>query len=190
MRELAPGIVLFDDIFLDAARYIEEIELRCIPWQSAEVLVDQNINESGTNYKARDTDLIMLPRLEDLPNDNAIISEFVREFYKNIEKPLSTYFGMYGAQVERYENPQLLRYGPNQKFHDHIDDHPFFTRRVSLTFYVNDNYKGGDIEFRRFGLRIRAKANQLLVFPSNYVYNHQVHPVTDGLRYVVVQWMA
>lgn len=190
MKELAPGIVIFDDIFPEALSYINEFERLGIKWQPAEVLVDQAINESGTNYKARDTDLIMLPKLEDLSNGNDLISKFVREFYKSIEKPLSTYFRMYGAQIARYESPQLLRYGPNQLFHDHIDDHPFFPRRVSLTFYVNDEYEGGDIEFRRFGLRIKAKANQLLVFPSNYVYNHQVHPVTDGLRYVVVQWMA
>lgn len=182
--------MLFDDVFPDAYKYIEEIELRCLPWQPAEVLVDQNINESKTNYKARDTDLIMLPRKDQVSVADSVLAQFVKGFYESIEEPLSLYFQKYGAQIETYEHPQLLRYGKDQKFHNHIDDHPFFTRRVSLTFYINDDYEGGDIEFTRFGLRIKAKANQLLVFPSNYIYSHQVHPVESGLRYVVVQWMA
>ena len=170
--------------------YIQEIEQLGINWQPAEVLVDQKINESGTNYKARDTDLLMLPNEKEADGSSDILSRFVREFYSSIATPLNTYFRTYSAQIERYENPQLLRYGKNQRFHNHIDDHPFFTRRVSLTFYINDDYEGGDIEFDRFGVRVKAKANQLLVFPSNYMYSHQVHPVESGLRYVVVQWMA
>jgi 2OG-Fe(II) oxygenase superfamily len=190
MEELAPGIVIFDDIFPEALTYITKIEQLGIKWQAAEVLVNQNINESGTNYKARDTDILMLPNKKQIVGTGDILSSFVEKFYNSIEAPLDEYFRKYNAKIEKYENPQLLRYGKNQKFHNHIDDHPFFTRRVSLTFYINDDYEGGDIEFTRFGLRVKAKANQLLVFPSNYVYSHQVHPVESGLRYVVVQWMA
>jgi hypothetical protein len=190
VKELAPGIVIFDNIFLEAQAYISEIEKLDIKWEAAEVLVDQSVNQSGTNYKARDTDIIMLPSQKEVVGNNDILSKFVEKFYNSIAAPLDTYFKTYSAQIERYENPQLLRYGKNQKFHNHIDDHPFFTRRVSLTFYINDNYEGGDIEFDRFGVRVKSKANQLLVFPSNYVYSHQVHPVESGLRYVVVQWMA
>ena len=103
---------------------------------------------------------------------------------------LDQYMDHYYAKIEKFESPQLLRYGKEQMFHDHIDDHPFFTRRISLTYYLNDDYEGGDVEFKRHGLRFKAKKNDLLIFPSNFIYNHQVHPVTDGLRYVVVQWMA
>ena len=190
MKELAPGIVIFDDIFPEALTYINEIEKLGTKWEAAEVLVDQNFNQSGTNYKARDTDILVLPNQKEIAGASDILSRFVEKFYDSIATSIDAYFKTYNAQIERYENPQLLRYGKNQKFHNHIDDHPFFTRRVSLTFYVNDDYEGGDIEFTRFGLRIKAKANQLLVFPSNYIYSHQVHPVESGLRYVVVQWMA
>lgn len=190
VKELAPGIVIFDDIFPEALTYINEIEKLGTKWEAAEVLVDQNFNQSGTNYKARDTDILVLPNQKEIAGASDILSRFVEKFYDSIATSIDAYFKTYNAQIERYENPQLLRYGKNQKFHNHIDDHPFFTRRVSLTFYVNDDYEGGDIEFTRFGLRIKAKANQLLVFPSNYIYSHQVHPVESGLRYVVVQWMA
>jgi len=188
MKELAPGIVVFNNVFMNAIDYIEQIKEQGLSWRPAEVLVDLNENKSGTNNKARDTDLIMLPHHENLGDD--ILSEFTKEFHKEIKPLLDQYKSNYYATIEKFESPQLLRYGQEQKFHDHIDDHPFFTRRISLTFYLNDDYEGGDVEFKRHNLRFKAEKNQLLVFPSNFIYNHEVHPVTSGLRYVVVQWMA
>jgi len=188
MKELAPGIVVFENIFPESMEYIKKIEESGISWKSAEVLVNEEENQSGTNTKARDTDIIMLPHHESHGDD--ILSEFTRKFHSNLKPCLDQYLNKYYAKIEKFENPQLLRYGQEQMFHDHIDDHPFFTRRISLTYYLNDEYEGGDVEFSRHGLRFKAKKNDLLIFPSNFIYNHQVHQVTDGLRYVVVQWMA
>jgi predicted 2-oxoglutarate/Fe(II)-dependent dioxygenase YbiX len=53
---------------------------------------------------------------------------------------------------------------------------------------MNDNYTGGEISFPRFGITYKPKANELLMFPSNYVYNHSVAEVTAGNRYAVVTW--
>ena len=188
MKELAPGIVVFENIFPDSLDYVKRIEESGISWRPAEVLVNEKAYESGTNTKARDTDLIMLPHHESKETD--ILLNFTKEFHKNLKPCLDQYMATYYARIEKFENPQLLRYGKEQRFHDHIDDHPFFTRRISLTYYINEDYEGGDVEFNRYGLRFKAKKNDLLIFPSNFMYNHQVYPVTDGLRYVVVQWMA
>jgi len=188
MKELAPGIVVFENVFPESMDYIAKIEEAGVSWRAAEVLVDESQYESGTNTKARDTDLIMLPH--HTTEDDGILNEFTKEFHARMKPCLDQYLAVYYAKIEKFENPQLLRYGKEQKFHDHIDDHPFFTRRISLTYYLNDDYEGGDVEFNRHGLRFKAKKNDLLIFPSNFMYNHQVYPVTDGLRYVVVQWMA
>lgn len=190
MLELAPGIVIFDNVFLEAKNFIDRIEEKNTFWRPAEVLVNQNENTSGTNYLARDTDTIILPHHTEVSGDNSLLLHFTKKFHASIQPCLDQYLRHYAAKIEKFENPQLLRYGKGQKFHDHIDDHPFFTRRISMTFYINDDYEGGDIEFSRFNLRVKAKANQLLVFPSNFIYNHQVHPVTSNLRYVIVQWIA
>lgn len=188
MKQLAPGIVVFENIFPESMEYIKKIEEAGISWRAAEVLVSEEEHQSGTNTKARDTDLIMLPRHTD--GGDLVLNEFTKKFHEQMKPCLDQYMAAYYAKIEKFESPQLLRYGKDQKFHDHIDDHPFFTRRISLTYYLNDEYEGGDVEFSRHGLRFKAKKNDLLIFPSNFIYNHQVHPVTEGLRYVVVQWMA
>jgi len=188
MKELAPGIVVFENVFPNSMEYVTRIEEQGISWRPAEVLVNENEHQSGTNIKARDTDFIMLPHHES--SETGTLAELTKEFHNNLKPCLDQYMATYFAKIEKFEKPQLLRYGKEQQFHDHIDDHPFFTRRISLTYYLNEDYEGGDVEFGRYGLRFRAKKNDLLIFPSNFMYNHKVHPVTDGLRYVVVQWMA
>jgi len=189
INELAPGIVVFENVFQNSMDYVQEIENNYESrWRPAEVLVNQDENKSGTNYNARNTDIIGLPHHSDKNDD--LFSRLSKDFYNNINPHVKSYLQHYSAKIEKHEPPQLLRYGKDQRFHDHIDDHPFFTRRISLTYYLNDDYEGGDVEFKRFGIRFKAKKNQLLVFPSNFIYNHEVYPVTDGLRYVIVQWMA
>jgi predicted 2-oxoglutarate/Fe(II)-dependent dioxygenase YbiX len=54
---------------------------------------------------------------------------------------------------------------------------------------MNDNYSGGEINFPRFGISYKPAANEILMFPSTYVYNHSVSEVTEGTRYAVVSWM-
>jgi len=61
MNELAPGIVVFEDIFPNSLEYIKRIQEEGLSWRPAEVLVNQDEYESGTDTKARDTDFIMLP---------------------------------------------------------------------------------------------------------------------------------
>ena len=47
----------------------------------------------------------------------------------------------------------------------------------------------GEIVFPKFGVTIKPKASQLLLFPSTYVYNHNVNAVTNGTRYSMVNWL-
>ena len=86
------------------------------------------------------------------------------------------------------EGWQILKYGVGQHFVNHVDDSKGYPRTVSMSFYLNDNYEGGEIEFPRFGIQVKPEANQLIMFPSNYVYNHVVNPVTKGTRYAIVGW--
>ena len=82
----------------------------------------------------------------------------------------------------------LLRYEEDGKFKNHIDDHPRFPRIVSMSWILNEDYDGGELEFKEFNLRIKPEAGSIIVFSSAYPYSHEVHPVLSGIRYSVVKW--
>ena len=184
MNELAPGIVMFDNIFPDSMDYISKLSETAGIWSLASVVEDE---EKTYNKNHRDTDSLLL--LDRSISEDSDLGEFSKKFYESTTKSILEYLKSYSVNFSRFETAQLLRYGAGQKFDMHIDSHPTMQRTVSLVYYANDGYLGGEIEFPRFDLKIKPKAGQLILFPSNYIYNHTVLPVISGTRFCVVQWI-
>ena len=122
-------------------------------------------------------------------NNNGIDHSLGLIFLENLIPLEINYQNNYGIDCLWHDSYQILKYGVGQKFTNHIDDHPDYHRRISTLYYINDDYSGGEINFPRFNLSFKPKANQMIIFPSTYVYNHSVSPVTEGERYAVVSWM-
>ena len=53
---------------------------------------------------------------------------------------------------------------------------------------LNDDYEGGELMFWDQE-QIELKAGQIMIFPSNFLYPHQVKPVTKGVRFSYVSWV-
>lgn len=105
-----------------------------------------------------------------------------------------------GHGIDWYEEPQLLRYEPGGYYLHHSDAWQFVPeqrawrkvvdRDVSVLLYINDDFTGGELEFKRLAFRLRPRAGMLVWFPSDVRYEHMALPVTSGRRYVVVSWAA
>lgn len=52
----------------------------------------------------------------------------------------------------------------------------------SITFYPNDNYDGGELNFPEIDLKIKPKAGSVVVYPSKHI--HESLPVFSGEKYV------
>jgi len=58
---------------------------------------------------------------------------------------------------------------------------------LSIIGLLNDDYEGGD--FIMFDdKKIETKKGDLMIFPSNFLYPHEITPVTKGVRYSFVSW--
>ena len=62
------------------------------------------------------------------------------------------------------------------------------TRVLSVLLYLNDDYDGGELEFRQSKIKFKPEPGSVLFFPSNFLYVHEVHPVTKGPRYALPNW--
>tara|TARA_R110000803_G_scaffold53388_2_gene109605 strand:+ start:86 stop:682 length:597 start_codon:yes stop_codon:yes gene_type:complete len=87
---------------------------------------------------------------------------------------------------------QVLKYEKKGMYHFHVDHGALVPRTISLIYFLNDDYEGGELCFKFPGnpqeFIIEKKANRLIVWPSNFLYPHAVKPVTKGTRYSVVSW--
>lgn len=81
----------------------------------------------------------------------------------------------------------LLRYKEGGFFKQHTDSAKL-ARIVSMSFNLNDSYEGGEFAFFDRELVFKLKKGSVIVFPSNFMYPHEIMPVTKGTRYSVVTW--
>lgn len=87
----------------------------------------------------------------------------------------------------REQTMHLLRYDKTGHLPAH-QDQGVSTRVLSVLLYLNDDYEGGEIEFRHSNIKIKPEAGSVLFFPSNFLYVHEVYPVTKGPRYSLPNW--
>jgi hypothetical protein len=58
---------------------------------------------------------------------------------------------------------------------------------LSAVLLLNDNFEGG--QFYLNGVDMELKAGECLIFPSTFMYPHEVKEVTSGVRFSAVSWM-
>ncbi len=105
-----------------------------------------------------------------------------------------------GQAIAWYEEPQLLRYTTGGYYMHHSDAwqlvpeakawHKVVDRDISMLLYLDEDFEGGELEFRRLFYTLRPRAGMLVWFPSDVRYEHMAKPVTAGHRSVVVSWAA
>ncbi len=188
---------MYNDVIPDSENLYIDIEEGIVSanmnWTAASV---KEGSDPTVNTKTRDTNSIGVAYLGEKKDILSVnnMSEFFfvnlnNIFFENFDPIEKDYMSSYGIYSEWHDSYGILKYGEGQQFTNHIDDHPSYHRRVSTVYYLNDNYTGGEINFPRFNITFKPKANQMIVFPSTYVYNHSVSPVIEGERYAVVSWM-
>jgi predicted 2-oxoglutarate/Fe(II)-dependent dioxygenase YbiX len=154
----------------------------------------QKSNQTGgkewiVNKEVRDTQIVdagpLLPKIIDLLKNT--VKEVINPFY--------------GVEISESEIPQILSYSIGGHYCPHIDGESLWqtpnqeliwkkstNRDISMVFYLNDDYEGGDFVFPDLKIRVRPEPGMLVCFPSNHHYKHGVEPVTKGKRYSIVCW--
>lgn len=92
------------------------------------------------------------------------------------------------CNIEQDTGYELLRYKEGQFYTQHTDSFKQHPRSVSCSFSLNDNYEGGEWGFFDRDMIIKAPKGSAVLFPSNFMYPHEIMPVTNGTRYSIVTW--
>ena len=156
---------------------------------------DQGIN---TDYCNEDdgtvtTGLVELATIdisEEINNVDALIIE-------NLKDALSDYLTSFKYNWFRgwqgYTGIKFNRYFPGQGMKEHWDNiHSIFDGEkkgipiLTCIGVLNDDYEGGDLMICQD--KIETKKGDLLIFPSSFMYPHEVMPVTEGVRYSWISW--
>ena len=96
-------------------------------------------------------------------------------------------------KIQEYTNFRINCYDTGGFMKEHIDNIHYshgqkqgYPHLTSLIF-LNDDYEGG--EFVLCGEPLEKKKGSAVVFPSNFMFPHEVKKVISGDRYSVMTWI-
>lgn len=184
-------IAIFENVFDDPSKIISSIENKVSEnnkdlfwkWEKAGIdFKDDEEQTHRTNY--------CLLITKNAKNKDEVAKNIHNQIYYKIEEAMNWYKDKFNLNFELYHEPYIaLKYENGEEYKAHFDGTTQTARSVSIVFYLNDDYEGGEIEFVNFNLKIKPKANSLIIFPSNYAYSHIAHKITKGKKYAVVTWL-
>jgi len=82
----------------------------------------------------------------------------------------------------------LLRYEVGQFYTQHTDSFIHQQRSISCSVTLNSDFVGGEFAFFDREILIRNEVGSIIVFPSNFMYPHEIMPVIEGTRYSIITW--
>lgn len=102
------------------------------------------------------------------------------------DHPIAKEF-MYGNSG--HKTLSINKYFTNANLSSHVDSFgDENSPTLSTVIYLNDNYKGGNIIFKNQGIDIKPAAGSLVVFPSTPPYYHESAQITEGTKYMILQF--
>lgn len=92
------------------------------------------------------------------------------------------------CKIEEDSGYELLKYPEGCFYIEHTDSFKARPRAVSCSFILNNDFEGGEFAFFNGELKYKLEKGDALMFPSNFMYPHEVMPVTKGTRYSIITW--
>ena len=88
-------------------------------------------------------------------------------------------------RLNKYEKGGYMSLHSDNIHHSHGQQYGF--PQASVLLFLNDNFKGG--EFIVSELQLNIKKGDAIIFPSNFMFPHEVKKVTQGTRWSIVSWL-
>jgi predicted 2-oxoglutarate/Fe(II)-dependent dioxygenase YbiX len=128
--------------------------------------------------------------LADVINKNEVVRlKLDKDVFECAATMLQKYKEVHGTcSVSRDTGYSLLRYQEGQFYSNHTDSFATEPREVSCSFVLNDDFVGGEFAFFNQEVKYKIPKGAALMFPSNFMYPHEVMKVTTGTRYSIVTW--
>jgi hypothetical protein len=190
VEELSPGIFVYHDVLPIDMGIVERLEQvlddKSNHYDYMEAMVGYGMKmpeyRDCYDFKYKKTDIA-----HDTSEASKTLQDLWQDLYDRKVAAVKDYAKKFNIGELRYwEAMNFVKYGPGQHFQEHSDNGYSYNCVVSLVAYPNDDYLGGELEFRLQGLKVKPRAGDLFIFPSNYMYPHKSLPVESGTKHSIV----
>jgi len=95
--------------------------------------------------------------------------------------------------IQKMSSVRLNRYDANKDMKEHVDHiHSIFDGKIrgipilSIVGLLNNDFTGGELYINN--KNVNLKKGDIIIFPSNFMYPHEVKKIKEGERYSYVAW--
>jgi len=116
--------------------------------------------------------------------------------WNSIDLIIKDYCKFIGSNLSIQKNSDgysLIKYCAGGFYREHVDMECSIgtpCRILSIIILLNDDFDGGELSFFNDTYVVNLKRNQAIVFPSNFMFPHQVRTISKGSRYSIVTWVS
>lgn len=144
---------------------------------------------SGINKNIRNCQTIIISYPHIIQKNKDIRHKLDNAIFDGASKCIKEYSTKFPhCRIEEDSGYELLKYPKGCFYTEHTDSFKVRPRAVSCSFVLNDNFEGGEFAFFNKKLKYKLEKGDALMFPSNFMYPHEVMPVTKGTRYSIITW--
>ena len=159
-------------------------------FKNSDEWVDTSVGNNGeVNKQVRNCQTIAISYPYVIQKNNEVRHKLDNDVLNSASKCIQEYNAKFPhCRIEEDSGYELLKYPEGCFYIEHTDSFKARPRAVSCSFILNDDFEGGEFAFFNRELKYTLKKGDALMFPSNFMYPHEVMPVTKGIRYSIITW--
>jgi predicted 2-oxoglutarate/Fe(II)-dependent dioxygenase YbiX len=145
--------------------------------------------EINSNIRSAETVVMSYPHvIEKNPKVRQKLDKYVFSSAADVIRRYNKKFPL--CNIEEDSGYEILRYKEGQFYVQHTDSFKNRPRAVACSFALNDDYEGGEWGFFNRELVVKVPKGAAILFPANFMYPHEIIPVTKGVRFSVITWFV
>lgn len=148
-----------------------------------------SVGNGNIDDQIRNCDVINISENIVLQKNFDVRKKLDDDFYVCASKAINEYRQLFPEVASEIDTGYgLLRYKEGQFYIQHTDSFKSQQRSVSCSFLLNDDYEGGEFAFFDREIMIKGSKGSIVMFPSNFMFPHEIMPVLSGTRYSIITW--
>jgi predicted 2-oxoglutarate/Fe(II)-dependent dioxygenase YbiX len=160
-------------------------------YKNSENWILAEVGNDTINLNARNVNVISISQ-DSIISMNFKERKFIDDaLFKVANQVINKYNNIFPlCNIEQDSGYELLKYEQGQYYIQHTDSYLKHPRAISCSFALNDDYEGGEFAFFDRELKYNLKKGSVIMFPSNFMYPHEIMPIIKGTRYSIITWFV
>jgi predicted 2-oxoglutarate/Fe(II)-dependent dioxygenase YbiX len=173
---------VYKNVFADFEKFIPLLENEAqSTWATSTVVETEQSGFQIRENSRKSKHAILKGSFEEATEIRAL----TKKLFNSMMPILNDYLKQYGGSFRWFEDVEFLKYEKGDFLLEHSDATDIVSRKISIVYYLNDDYEGGELVFTKKNNAYAPEKNSLIIFPSTSDYTHKANEVKSGTKYAM-----